>query len=382
MIKNIFLLLILGTLVWNDKVGYYHIIIQDTSVASAQRIVATQSRYHTAKKTFENQSVYRDKSHTSSRTKKRSKIAILLQKNKFLEALTLYREIPTANNLDEIKKYFIRLGQQNPLLAIEYMQLFLDNISKKSVATLMIKTLMTEKKYAKAIDHIIALKEYPDISEQETEKLDQDIEDVSLLYIEVLLKKESYQTLIQFLESMITYDSNNSFYPFQLAKVYLKINKFDEAKALLETLVYDEEYQLRVEALLSDIEKEDTSNTYEYTIPLITKERHHLVDVFIEGEPLRLMIDTGASYIYIDEDKATSLEVLKDIQLQTAGEEVEAKLCVASTMQVGSVELHNMKVTVAPFKREGIDGLLGMNFLNKFDFIIDQKNNKLYLNKK
>jgi clan AA aspartic protease (TIGR02281 family) len=96
-----------------------------------------------------------------------------------------------------------------------------------------------------------------------------------------------------------------------------------------------------------------------------------------------LMLDTGATYIFIDEDKASGLKVIhNNLTLRTAGNTIQASLCRASVFQVGNIQLQNMDVTVAPFKRDKIDGLLGMNFFKQFSFYIDQEESILYLNKK
>ena len=69
------------------------------------------------------------------------------------------------------------------------------------------------------------------------------------------------------------------------------------------------------------------------------------------------------------------------MRLRTAGNEIEAKLAKTS-LRVGEISLSQLKVTIAPFKRKGIDGLLGMNFFKHFEFQIDQTKNLLLLNPK
>ncbi|MCK4442140.1 MAG: aspartyl protease family protein, partial [Sulfurovaceae bacterium] len=57
-------------------------------------------------------------------------------------------------------------------------------------------------------------------------------------------------------------------------------------------------------------------------------------------------------------------------------------LATADTLSIGDLELRDFKVTVAPFKRQHSDGLLGMNFFEKFDFKINQNRGVLYLGEK
>ena len=162
----------------------------------------------------------------------------------------------------------------------------------------------------------------------------------------------------------------------------MKLDKVEEAGFLLDVLQYDEVYAQNVKSLLSSMDtKED--ETYEYAIPLQHYGDHYTVNVLLDGNAFNLMLDTGASYILLDAGKANSLEVLRDdLVLQTAGNDISAKLANINTMQMGNLTLSNTRVTIAPFQRNGIDGLLGMNFFKQFRFFINQDEGVLYLHPK
>ena len=91
------------------------------------------------------------------------------------------------------------------------------------------------------------------------------------------------------------------------------------------------------------------------------------------------LLDTGATYTLIDEERVQSINLKSGIVLDTVGGEINANFAVAESLIVDNIELKNFKLTVAPFKKSGIDGLLGMNFFKKFDFKIDQNKQLLYL---
>jgi len=102
----------------------------------------------------------------------------------------------------------------------------------------------------------------------------------------------------------------------------------------------------------------------------------------INQTPLTLLLDTGATYTFIDSDKIPSLTLEKEILLNTAGGDIIAHIAKADTLSIGDLELKDFKLTVAPFKRQYSDGLLGMNFFNRFDFKINQNSGVLYLGEK
>jgi len=122
---------------------------------------------------------------------------------------------------------------------------------------------------------------------------------------------------------------------------------------------------------------------YEYKIPLKRYGEHYTALVSLDGITFNLILDTGATYIFIDEDKASELSLTgDDVNLQTAGNDIVAKRANISTLKAGNVEMSNITVTIAPFERKGVDGLLGMNFFKKFTFFINQEESILYLNPK
>lgn len=105
----------------------------------------------------------------------------------------------------------------------------------------------------------------------------------------------------------------------------------------------------------------------------------------------QLILDTGATYVVLSNAAAKKLGIdlgskeVKNIQLLLAdGRKADAKLVVLRTVSTQGVEAENVNAAILPEGAEGAgmkDGLLGMSFLKNFNFKIDQKNNKLILEK-
>ena len=305
----------------------------------------------------------------------------LLEQHRFYDAMAYYLENSTTLNLEKIELYLAALANTSPVLALEYMEVFLDSVPESSVLKLMITTHIAHENYHKAIELIMDTKENY-VSEAEDKRLATQLRNVAIKYIETLLDKSEYEKLITFLEEMMAHDDTDSFYKFRLAQLYMKLDKVEEAGVLLDVLQYDEVYAQNAKSLLSSIhtKKEDG---YEFSIPLQRYGDHYTVNALLEGNNFNLMLDTGATYILLDATKANSFEIIRDdLRLQTVGNEVSAKLANVHTMQIGNLSLTNTQVTIAPFQRNGIDGLLGMNFFKQFRFFINQEEGVLYLNPK
>jgi len=194
-----------------------------------------------------------------------------------------------------------------------------------------------------------------------------------------------FSILASFLDRMIEYGLSGNYYAFELAKLDFDLQKYSESRMLLLQLKEDSVYGRKAQNLLEKIEKaEEIAREYEYKIPLQRRGRHFSVKVTVNGAiTLNLLLDTGATYTMISAGKIPSLSIVKrEVKLGTAGGTIVADLCLANTFSLDGIALQNFKIMVAPFEQKGVDGLLGMNFFQKFKFFIDQKASLLYLSSK
>ncbi|MFA4992457.1 MAG: retropepsin-like aspartic protease [Candidatus Omnitrophota bacterium] len=104
-----------------------------------------------------------------------------------------------------------------------------------------------------------------------------------------------------------------------------------------------------------------------------------------------LILDTGASLIILSNKIAANLGInlnsdsATPVELIVAdGRRIKAKMVVLDSVGVQDSEVKNIEAAILPEKETASipeDGLLGMSFLKKFNFKIDQKNDKLILEK-
>ncbi len=312
----------------------------------------------------------------------------LLEKNLFEDAMLLYMDAEEGDIADYkaiVINYFSAKANSLPDESIREMLQFMDIEPEcREVQYLLVDLYTRKKEYLKAIDQINMLKENYS-NESDEKKLDALLKSVADSHVATLQKHKNFDELIPFLDQMMGYNLFKTYYSLELAKLYFELQKYDESRTLLLEIKEDATYDKQAQNILEKIEKlEEVAKEYDHKIPLQRRGEHFSVQVTIDGAvSLNLLLDTGATYTLIAEGKLFSPTILRrDLKLRTAGGEITADLCRTEIFSLQNIELHHFKIMVAPFEHSGIDGLLGMNFLKRFKFFVDQKEAILYLSEK
>jgi FimV-like protein len=179
----------------------------------------------------------------------------------------------------------------------------------------------------------------------------------------------------------------------ELARRYIQIGDLGGAAAWLQEVdpkgkqaVQRERLRTYIEGQLAQAQATD----FESRVSLQKSGRHYTVDVTIingyDEVDFRLMIDTGASLTLLTPEAAERLDIVVDDierrqRLVTPGGLVEAPLYQIEALAVGQEIVWDLPIAIVPLGiEEGlIDGLMGMDFLGKFDFKIDQDKQELKL---
>lgn len=104
------------------------------------------------------------------------------------------------------------------------------------------------------------------------------------------------------------------------------------------------------------------------TIPVRIYSGSHFIDA-------RFVLDSGASYTIIDHRIAESIGYLPNMAISTsrvssaAGKEEGFRIKVAAFETLGK-RLEDFEVACHALLEQGVEGLIGMNFLEQFDFCI------------
>lgn len=104
----------------------------------------------------------------------------------------------------------------------------------------------------------------------------------------------------------------------------------------------------------------------EIVIPA-SRNGHYYVEGAVNGTPLVFMIDTGATYVSVDAEFARRAGLPEGIPgyFNTANGTVEGRVVKNQTVKADAFEVSGLSVAVMPAR--GADGLLGQNFLRRFE---------------
>jgi len=125
-------------------------------------------------------------------------------------------------------------------------------------------------------------------------------------------------------------------------------------------------------------------------ITLTTKRQgeHHLVKATLFGHDGRqldtnLMVDTGASLVVLPTSTADKLGLrpaeMDERSLQTVKGKMSARVGPIRQIALGQARIADVEVALVDDESLGTTGLLGMNVLSRYLFILDDENSQLIL---
>ena len=210
-----------------------------------------------------------------------------------------------------------------------------------------------------------------------------------------LKRNDDQSALLTLYQHLIQLEPDHAPYFMGLAAAQLALDDKEAARRSLLLVSQDPDVGAQAQAMLSELsialagtqEGESWDPAAEIGgIPLHRDGNHFIVDARpARGRSIRLLIDTGASLTIF------TPEVLEQrgIRYQdtgrtgifnTANGSVKAPIVKLDSLEVGDWQVNQLEIGVLDLgSRLGVDGLLGMNFLNHFQFFIDQNESLLRL---
>lgn len=96
---------------------------------------------------------------------------------------------------------------------------------------------------------------------------------------------------------------------------------------------------------------------------------HYVATGYINGEPVELLVDTGATAVAVSQDvaRAAGLEPGHPHQVMTANGTATAYMTRIDTLDLGDIRMRNVEASITPGMRAH-QVLLGMSFLRDLEF--------------
>ena len=166
---------------------------------------------------------------------------------------------------------------------------------------------------------------------------------------------------------------------YQVSAMYDKLGKPCDAIGPLETFIsynVKERQSQQIAKLISEYSKRgNCSATYANGSARVVIPPTNVIDVTINGTRARMIIDTGASAVSITQEMAARARITPDdtdlVDVKTVGGLVKQATGYAQTIQVAEATAASVPILIAVDGKDtfgaGIDGLLGMTFLSRFN---------------
>jgi clan AA aspartic protease (TIGR02281 family) len=168
-----------------------------------------------------------------------------------------------------------------------------------------------------------------------------------------------------------------------MARAYEKLSRFCDAVVPLQSWIALNPARndtSQVQRIIDDYMKKGNCTLATGSEETFPRQRGTItLPVTINGVRSVMMLDTGASFVSLKKTFAQKASVAVDqdstVQLHTANGITEGKLGRASTIQLRSLQAKDVAVVVQDDAKAtfgpGVDGLLGMSFLSRFNVTID-----------
>lgn len=138
------------------------------------------------------------------------------------------------------------------------------------------------------------------------------------------------------------------------------------------------------------VEAAGTESSGEVRVPLLRAGRSMVVQARLNGtRNARFIVDTGADITMLSHELARDLGIVPTassptVTLNTAGGTVRVDLVRVDSIEVGEAEVRNIAAAVhdLPDAPSGVDGLLGLTFLDRFLVTLDSAKGELRLRRR
>ncbi len=200
----------------------------------------------------------------------------------------------------------------------------------------------------------------------------------------------SREWLMTQLNDLIKLTPDNGELHLQLADMHAKADDQEQAQYHALMAANQDETRTRAEAFLAKLTDNSIAaqaDELEHKISLVRFGTQFLVPVTVEGKSVKLLLDTGASISGLTSSfinrNYSFVKSPKPIQLNTASGTVESFLFVVDSLQIADLTFNKHMLARLPMDNfDHFDGLLGVDILGRFDFVIDQEKAELRLRKR
>ena len=324
----------------------------------------------------------------------------LLQRNEFESVLERYEslqvqadEVAVATARTQILSHAsLLIADHHFNLAEKLLQLFLSVTHRDVEARILLAIAYRgQTDFHAAIDQLYEARGYAYRAIM-LQRITKRIRSVVAELTQSLKSKNDQSTLLALYQHLTQLEPNHAPYFMELAAIQLALDDKEAARISLQLVLQDPNVGAQAQAMLSKLsvtltKSEPQVSTAEVVgIPLLRSGNNFIVEARPDaGLSIQLLIDTGASMTILTSNVLKQLgkgyqDTGRTGVFNTANGRVRAPIYKLDSLTVGEWQVNDLEIGVLNLGGASkIDGLLGMNFLNKFQFFIDQNESVLRL---
>ena len=314
----------------------------------------------------------------------------LLANRHYDEAVELYsflynelNETDSAPYREMIFSFAQELGEQEKhseatVLLQEYLSIFYQDLS---ALRMLANNQHILKRYLDEIETLFAALEIAYLV-QDIDSLKAELDDA--IAAQAVTLSNDPNAVLAFYKSLTERKPEYEALQLGLSRAFLRTGEKEQAIAILKALPQESEHKHEINELLVSVQQNRFSDTT--AAPMQRLGDAFSVRVIINGIlPVTLLIDTGATLTIIHPDVLQLAGInlkqsKKNIQLKTVNGIIKVPVFELRSLALGDQLVNDIEVGgVAMSGVGGVNGLLGMNFLNRFKFTLDQQQQLLLL---
>ncbi len=320
----------------------------------------------------------------------------LLQRNQFDLAVERYESLQAQADDETIEKaresILSHVRQLNTkkhfALAEQLLQRYLIAAHRDVEARILLaETYREQENLQIAIDQLYEARGY-EYRPERLKRITTRIRSMVAELNQLLKRNNDLNALLALYQHLTQLEPDHASWFIDLAVAQLALEDKEAARRSLLLVSQDADVGARAQAMLSklrpvvaELQIPDPQNTPEEVagIPLQRKGNHFIVDAKpTRGRNVQLLIDTGASLTILTPEVFEQRGIRyrdtgKTKIFNTANGSVRAPIYILDALAVGDWQVSQLEVGILDLGNQSrIDGLLGMNFLQHFQFFIDQ----------
>ena len=260
------------------------------------------------------------------------------------------------------------------------------NAYDATMQVLQARLYNTVGRHLEALSNAYDAKIYGDQSVEE-EIIDKLINKILDEYEKQLIEKKEWRALVALYSLVVEkdYSEYQSLYYYKLAQAQFKLGDYHNALASLSQIIAHPLWSRKALYFQQTIEKFIAGDgIIAIPVKLIDSHKFLVIATINDDIEAELLIDTGASLSVLRENFVAEVELpIKDeepLTLTTVSDIVDARTVKLDSFGINEVKFADMPIAVTEMPEDFVpDGLLGMDFLSKFEFNLDQEKLILYL---